>query len=273
MDLHLLHLQFLFHYLKISFASWVWATAELCPPSSCHVHCPAAGCGWALCSFGLPAIRMNPDGHTQAYRTGPYFTLFLPPAPPRNWVLLAFLPLVAFLFPTTLPASPKLGQDSRLSLPLSTCCQHSWPGMYSWFTEKAQSPWVLSMLFPLWSGWCWSCALLLFPQFYTPETAPPAFLPLPVSSLQLWELAQSAAGWKHCCGSPWVGRWEGGREGCLAAGEAGCWSRQRWWGQLQLTRLVLWHFHAPKNLFWSCQRLHFHMLLAWNFHSLYTAGV
>lgn len=41
-----LHFQFIFHYLKTTFASWVWATAELCPPSSYHVHCPAAGCGW-----------------------------------------------------------------------------------------------------------------------------------------------------------------------------------------------------------------------------------
>uniref|UniRef100_A0A8C3M6W2 Uncharacterized protein n=1 Tax=Geospiza parvula TaxID=87175 RepID=A0A8C3M6W2_GEOPR len=40
-----------------------------------------------------------------------------------------------------------------------------------------------------------------------------------------------------------------------------------------LTRLVLWHFHTPKNLFWFCQRLHYHMLLTWNFHSLYSWGV
>lgn len=65
----------------------------------------------------------------------------------------------------------------------------------------------------------------------------------------------------------------GGRERCLAAGEAGCWSRQHWWGQLQLTRLVLWHFHTPENLFWFCQRLCFHVLLIRNFHSLHTAGV
>lgn len=53
---------------------------------------------------------MNPVGYTWAYRTGTYSPLFLPPAPPRNWVLHAFLPFVAFPFPTTSSASPKPGQ-------------------------------------------------------------------------------------------------------------------------------------------------------------------
>lgn len=57
-------------------------------------------------------------------------------------------------------------------------------------------------------------------EFFSPETAPPAFLLFPVSSLQLWELAQSAAGWKQGSGSPWVGRWEGGSGALLQVRQA-----------------------------------------------------
>lgn len=215
---------------------------------------------------------MNPVGYTWAYRTGIYFPLFLPPTPPRNWVLPAFSPFVAFPFPTTSPASPKLSQASRLSLLLSPCCQHSRPGRDSRFTEQPQSPWVLSMLFHLWSGWCWSCALLVFPRVLHPWNCPSSFPALPC------QLTVALGAGSGCCrleAELWLslGGKVRGREQCLAAGEAGCWSRQCWWGQLQLTRLVLWHSHTPKNLFWFCQRLHFHVLLTWNFHSLCAAGV
>lgn len=77
--------------------------------------------------LGSQQIGINPVGYTWTYRTGTYFPLLLPSAPPRNWVLFAFLPFVGFSFPTTSPACPKLGQASGLSLLLSTCCQHSWP--------------------------------------------------------------------------------------------------------------------------------------------------
>lgn len=56
----------------------------------------------------------------------------------------------------------------------------------------------------------------------TPQTAPLAFLPFPASLLQFWELALSVCGLE----ADSLGGEVGGREQCLAAGGAGCWSRQ-----------------------------------------------
>ena len=66
-------------------------------------------------------------------------------------------------------------------------------------------------------------------KLYTPQTAPLAFLPFPASPLQLWELALGACRLEAAL---WLslGGEVGGRERCLAAGEAGCWSRQHWLG-------------------------------------------
>lgn len=209
-----LHFQFLFHYLKITFASWVWATLSSALPVAAMFPILQLDVDELFVLLDSQQIRMNPVGYTRAYRTGTSFPLFLSPAPPRNWVLLAFLPFVAFPFPTTSAASPKLGQASRLSLLFSTCCLHSWPGRDSWFTEQPQSPWVLSMLFPLWSGWHWSCALLLFPGVLHPWICPSSF---PALACQL--TAALGAG-SECCRVEavlWLslGGKVGGREGAM----------------------------------------------------------
>lgn len=177
-----LHFQFIFHYLKITFASWVSATAELCPPSSCHVHCPAAGCGWALCSFGFPTNRNKSC----------WLHMSIP-----DWYLFSFVPSTC--------STQKLGSACIFTLWLSLSLSHHLPllsqarlpGFPCSFPLAASTHGLAGTaglqsshsIFHLWSGWCWSCALLLFPRVLTPETAPPAFLPFPVSSLQLWELA------------------------------------------------------------------------------------
>lgn len=56
------------------------------------------------------------------------------------------------------------------------------------------------------------------------------------------------AGWKQHSGSPWVERWEGGRERCLAAGEAGCWSRQLWLGPTPAHQTRSSAFPCPAEL-------------------------
>lgn len=84
---------------------------------------------------------------------------------------------------------------------------------------SARAPWVVAVLFHPLSGWHWSCRLPLFPQALHPSNCPSSFLTLP---------CQFAAVLGVVCGldTDSLGGEVGGREQCLAAGGAGCWSRQ-----------------------------------------------
>lgn len=200
MDLHLLHFQLIFHYLKITFVSWIWAAAELCSPSSWRVHCSAAGCGWAFCFFGLLANRNESCWLHMSIQNWHRFSFAPSICSTQKLGSVCIFTFCGFPFPITSPACPKLGQASRLSLLFSTCYQHSWP--VGAFHALSSLKWMVLKLCPP-----------TLPMSYTPLKLP----------LQLSCPSLSA----HCSFGSWLRvlqagssvlalpGWEGGREGAV----------------------------------------------------------
>lgn len=156
---------------------------------------------------------MKPVCYTGAYGTGTYFPLFLPPAPSRNWVLLAFLPFLAFPFPYHITCLSQARSDFQLSpasFPLL-------PALVAWQKQlvyRAASTTAPAGAFHALSSSKWVALKLCPPTLPTsstpPQTAPLAFLPFPTSLLQLWELALGACRLEAVL---WLPGWRGGREG------------------------------------------------------------
>lgn len=98
----LLHFQLMFHYLILTFAWWIWATAEFCPPSSCWVYCPAAGYGWGqpVVLLETQQIGMNHVDYTSIRNWHLFSFDFSTCSLQKSHSVWIFLPFLA------LPASP-----------------------------------------------------------------------------------------------------------------------------------------------------------------------
>lgn len=79
------------------------------------------------------------------------------------------------------------------------------------------------------------------------------------------------AGWKQLSGC--LGGEVGGRERCLAAGEAGCWSRQCWLGQTAAHQTCSLAFPHSAELVLVLPETSLLHCADRKCHSLHTAGV